>query len=298
MALLTWSHPAPSLDTVETALRAGTGLLAAAGVPSPAADAELLLAHICGVRRGRVQAWALQGRGMTAIETEEFRSAVQRRADREPLQHITGLAPFRSIELRVGRGVFVPRPETEVLVTEAVAALPAGGMLVDLGTGSGAIALSVAQERPDARVVAVEGSSIAYTWAEGNRRRLGLQNVRIVHGDFGDPAVLASIGPAADVVVSNPPYVPVGAVPRDPEVRAFDPEMALYSGVDGLDAIRAIARGLPAILRQGGWAFLEHGEQQGAPVRAVLGAAGLSRLATSRDLTGRDRVTSGLLGRG
>ena len=221
-----------------------------------------------------------------------YRELVLRRGLREPLQHLTGVAGFRRIELAVGPGVFVPRPETEVLVEHALLGLPAGGRAVDLGTGSGAIALSIAHERPDADVIGVERSPEAFAWAEGNRERVGAVNARIVLGDLAD-AVPEWDG-TVDVVVSNPPYVPDGMVPRDPEVERFDPAVALYGGPDGLDPMRAVVVTARRLLAPGGLLAVEHGELQGPAVRALLDD-GWRDAATHPDLTGRDRVTTARL---
>jgi release factor glutamine methyltransferase len=273
-------------------LRAAMGHLQLAGVPEPRVDAELLLAHVLGVTRGRAQALALMGAALPTPVAERYRDLVLRRGLREPLQHLTGTAGFRRIELLVGPGVFVPRPETEVLVEHALLGLPEGGRAVDLGTGSGAIALSIAHERPDAQVLAVERSPEAFAWAERNREHVGAGNARIVLGDLAD-AVGEEDGPF-DVVVSNPPYVPDGMVPRDPEVQRFDPPAALYGGPDGLDPMRAVVATALRVLVPGGLLAVEHGELQGAEVRALLGPEWRDA-ATHPDLTGRDRVTTARL---
>ncbi|TDS75777.1 release factor glutamine methyltransferase [Amnibacterium kyonggiense] len=270
-------------------LRAAIGHLQLAGVPQPRVDAELLLAHVLGTSRGRAQALALVGRDLPLPVAARYRELVLRRGLREPLQHLTGHAGFRRIELAVGPGVFVPRPETEVLVEHVLRALPEGGRVVDLGTGSGAIALSIADERPDADVLGVERSPEAFAWADGNRARLGVANARIVPGDLADAA--PEWDGSVDVVVSNPPYVPDGMVPRDPEVERFDPPAALYGGPDGLDPMRAVVATAERLLKPGGLLAVEHGEEQGEPTRALLGD-GWHDAATHPDLTGRDRVTT------
>ncbi|WP_375389060.1 peptide chain release factor N(5)-glutamine methyltransferase [uncultured Amnibacterium sp.] len=273
-------------------LRAAVGHLRLAGVPDPRVDAELLLAHVLGTSRGRAQAVALIGTSLPTPAAERYRDLVLRRGAREPLQHLTGTAAFRRIELAVGPGVFVPRPETEVLVEHVIRGLPAGGRVVDLGTGSGAIALSVAHERPDAQVVGVERSREAFVWAQRNLARVAAANARIVLDDLAD-AVPEWDG-TVDVVVSNPPYVPDGMIPRDPEVQRFDPPAALYGGPDGLDPMRAVVRTALRLLQPGGLLAVEHGELQGAAVRALLGDPWLDA-ATHPDLTGRDRVTTARL---
>jgi release factor glutamine methyltransferase len=230
-----------------------------------------------------------------------FWRLVAARTRRVPLQHLTGTAPFRHVELLVGPGVFVPRPETELVagiaIDHARRAAPGGGrapVVVDLGTGSGAIARAVADEVPHAEVHAVELDPVAARWAERNLVGTG---VRLHRGDLADPATLpASLRVQVDVVVSNPPYIPPDAVPADPEVREHDPALALYGGgPDGLDAVRAVAATAAVLLRPGGWAVLEHGERQGEAVAAILGEAGLGDGATHLDLSGRPRCTTGRL---
>jgi release factor glutamine methyltransferase len=215
----------------------GIRTLTDAGVPTPDADAELLLAHVLGLSRGQVQAKAVTGASVSEADAAAYRAVLERRAAREPLQHITGLAPFRSLELAVGPGVFVPRPETEFaaqLAIDALLAVPSPQPLaVDLGTGSGAIALALATEVPHAQVVAVERSPEAHAWAERNIRATGADNIRLVLGDLAD--ALPELDGTVDVVVSNPPYIPDEAIPRDVEVQLHDPAAALYGGPDGLD---------------------------------------------------------------
>ena len=273
-----------------------TGVLTAAHVPSPEADAELLVAHVLGLSRGQVQAQVVMGTPLDAEQRLEVLGLVERRAAREPLQHLTGRAAFRSLELGVGPGVFVPRPETEFvaqLAIDALLAVPGGSpRAADLGTGSGAIALALATEVTHADVYAVENSPRAFIWARENARAVGAPNLTLVFADLGD--ALPDLDGTLDVVVSNPPYIPVGAIPRDPEVRLHDPEHALYGGADGLDVVRAVSVTAQRLLRPGGVLVLEHGELQGADIRELLSADGWSAAATSRDLLGRDRATTAL----
>jgi release factor glutamine methyltransferase len=281
---------------LRTVVRDAIAELAAAGVPTPDADAELLIGHVLGLSRGAVQARAVAGAELTDRQETELAALLARRAAREPLQHLTGHAPFRSLDLLVGPGVFVPRPETESVAQVAIDALQAVAapepLAVDLGTGSGAIALALATEVPHARVVAVERSPEAFAWAERNREHVGAANARIVLGDLAD--ALPELAGMVDVVVSNPPYIPDDAVPRDPEVRLHDPAMALYGGPDGLDVVRVISRRAQELLRPGGTLVLEHGELQGAEIRELLTADGWRAAATTRDLLGRDRTTIAL----
>lgn len=282
------------VTTVDAGLRVASAVLADAGVPSPHVDAELLLAHVTGLARGVVRARAVTAAPMTTDEQEALVAAITRRASREPLQHITGRASFRHLELHVGPGVFVPRPETEgvaQLAIDALRAVPdASPVAVDLGTGSGALALAMASEVPTATVVAVELSPEAAVWTRRNIAAVGVDNVRLVEGDLAD--ALPELDGTVSVVVSNPPYVPVGMIPRDPEVRLHDPSLALYGGEDGLDLVRALSLTARRLLRPGGALVIEHGELQGGAIRDLLTADGWRSPATHPDLTGRDRATT------
>jgi release factor glutamine methyltransferase len=297
MTLIDTATGAPA--TVRSIFERSSAILRASGVTDPEVDAELLIGHVLGASRGRVQSLVVTDAALGAEDTVAIAEAVERRAAREPLQHITGVAWFRSLELAVGPGVFVPRPETEFVAQLAIDALravvPAEGahpLAVDLGTGSGAIALSLATEVPHAEVVAVENSTAAFVWAKQNLRSVGAENARIVFIDLAD--ALPELDGTVDVVASNPPYIPVGAIPRDPEVRLHDPEHALYGGRDGLDVVRDVSATAKRLLRPGGSLVIEHGDLQGAEMRALLGADGWRAVATHRDLTGRDRATTGI----
>lgn len=271
-------------------------VLGAAGVPDPDVDAELLIGHVIGEGRGRVQALVAMDATVEDTDRDAVVVLAGRRATREPLQHITGRAPFRSLELAVGPGVFVPRPETEQVAQLAIDALRAVAspepIAVDLGTGSGAIALAMATEVPHASVVAVENSPEAYIWARRNVEESGAANARVVFVDLGE--ALPELDGTVDVVISNPPYIPADAIPRDPEVRLFDPERALYGGADGLDVVRAVSRTALRLLHPGGTLVIEHGELQGAEIRALLVADGWRAPATHRDFTTRDRATTAI----
>ncbi|MBN8205800.1 peptide chain release factor N(5)-glutamine methyltransferase [Microbacterium esteraromaticum] len=283
-------------DSLAAFLRAAAQRLAEAGVPDPSVDTELLAGHVLGQSRGGVQAAALRGDAISSEAAEAVTQLVSRRADREPLQHLTGLAAFRNLELAVGPGVFVPRPETETVVQYAIDALLENAsdspLAIDLGTGSGAIALAMATEVPHARVFAVERSEQAYAWAKLNVT--GVENLTLVHGDLA--TAFDELRGRVDVVISNPPYVPDEAVPRDPEVRLHDPAAALYGGPDGLDVVRIISRRAADLLHAGGLLVLEHGELQGEAIRGILTADGWRAAATHEDLTRRDRVTTALRG--
>jgi release factor glutamine methyltransferase len=281
---------------LETLRREAIAALAAAGITAPDIDVDLLIGHVLALSRGAVQAKAITRAPIGASDAVAIRSAVGRRAAREPLQHITGIAPFRSLELEVGPGVFTPRPETELVVQFAIDALALTAsphpLAVDLGTGSGAIALAMATEVPHSRVVAVERSPEAFAFAARNVARYGDDRVRLVLADLAD--ALPELDGTVDVVASNPPYIPRAAVPKDPEVRLFDPPAALYSGDDGLDAVRALATTARRLLRPGGTLVLEHGELQAQAVADLLRGAGLTAIAGHRDLTGRDRATTAI----
>jgi len=284
--------------TVRALLAEVTDRLSAAGVPTPGIDAALLIGFVTGASRGRVQAMALTDAPAEASVVERVRELAVRRAAREPLQHITGTAAFRSLELAVGPGVFVPRPETELVAQFAIDALRQAAspepIAVDLGSGSGAIALALAVEVPHARVFGVEKSADALPWTRRNFEASGAANATLVEGDLADPALLPELAGRVDVVISNPPYVPDEAVPRDPEVRLFDPAMALYGGPDGLDLVRALSRTALRLARPGGVLVIEHGELQGPAIRELLTADGWRAASTHPDLTGRDRATTAL----
>jgi release factor glutamine methyltransferase len=278
------------------ALDRATVILESAGVPAARVDAELLVGHILGISRGGVQARVATDAAIGTDEAIELTEFVERRAAREPLQHITGVAYFRSVELAVGPGVFVPRPETESVVQHAVDALRAVAtpepLAVDLGTGSGAIALALATEVPHSRVYGVEVSPRAYVWARQNFRSVGADNATPVFHDLA--GALPELDGLVDVVISNPPYIPTGAIPRDPEVRLHDPELALYGGEDGLDVVRQVSQTAARLLHSGGTLVLEHGELQSAAIAELLARDGWRAIAHHRDLTGRDRATTAL----
>jgi release factor glutamine methyltransferase len=270
--------------------------LEAAGVLTPEVDAELLIGHVLELSRGEVQAKAIAGAELRSDQFDELSAMLDRRVAREPLQHITGRAYFRSLTLAVGPGVFVPRPETEQVAQFAIDALkavpgpvPVG---VDLGTGSGAIAFSLATEVPHSQVYAVEVSAEAFEWATRNRELTGATNSALVLGDLA--GALPELDGRVDVVISNPPYIPADAIPRDLEVQLHDPSVALYGGADGLDVVHQVSATALRLLHTGGTLVLEHGELQGAAIADLLRADGWSAIATHRDLLGRDRATTAL----
>jgi release factor glutamine methyltransferase len=265
-----------------------------AGIETPKADAELLVGHVLELSRGEVQAQALIDATIDAAKLQELEPLAIRRESREPLQHITGIAYFRQLELHVGRGVFVPRPETESVAQLAIDALSAAQtpepIAVDLGTGSGAIALAMAVEVPTARVFAVEKSTDAFPFTRKNFEKYEHTGARLVLGDLRDE--FAELNGTADVVASNPPYIPVDAIPRDPEVRDYDPNLALYGGADGMDVIHLVSATASRLLREGGYLVIEHADNQGEQVRQLLLADGWHEVQKHQDLTGRDRSVS------
>lgn len=275
-----------TVPTLRRALAEAVAELAEAGVPSPRPDAEELACHLLGTDR-----WGL-ARHLDGPVPDGFPDLVQRRAQRTPLQHLTGRAYFRTLTLAVGPGVFVPRPETELVVEHALALL-AGctvprPVVVDLGAGSGAIALAVATEHPRAEVHAVEVDPGAHPWLARNVADSGVQ---IHHADLVD--CLPGFDGSVDLVVSNPPYIPADAVPRDPEVARHDPPVALYSGPDGLHHLRQVEQVAARLLRPGGWVVVEHADQQGRSAPAVFTrAGGWSDVLDHHDLTGRDRFVT------
>jgi release factor glutamine methyltransferase len=286
----------PATEPLADALRRAAARLTNAGVPDADVDAELLAAHVLGGTRGAVRAAAIRGDVIPDAVADTFRSLVERRATREPLQHLTGVAPFRHLELRVGPGVFVPRPETEMVAQLAIDALAAAAspapIAVDLGTGSGAIALALATEVPHGQVFAAENSVDAFVWTKENFQHVGAENARLAFVDLA--RAFPELDGTVSVVVSNPPYVPDEAIPRDPEVRFFDPPAALYGGADGLDVVRVVSGVALRLTHPGGLLVLEHGEWQGAAIRELLIADGWRATATHQDLTMRDRATTAI----
>lgn len=276
-------NPKRVLDEAVRTLEAG-------GVESARNDAEILLSHVLGIPRALV---ALTGRPQPD-QLAVYRRMVDARASRVPLQHLTGRAGFRYVDLEVGPGVFVPRPETELLAGWAIEAARAAGdlpVVVDLCTGSGAIALSVVHEVPGAQVHAVELDDGAYAWAQRNLAGTGV-DLRL--GDAAD--AFADLDGTVDVVVANPPYIPLEAWESVAvEARDHDPSLALWSGADGLDAIRAIEKTAWRLLKPGGVVGFEHADAQGESAPAVFAAAeghDWLDVRDNLDLAGRPRYTT------
>ncbi|MBB2976223.1 release factor glutamine methyltransferase [Microbacterium endophyticum] len=294
---MTDSPDTPPLSfSLAAIVRGASETLQNAGVTDPQVDAELLAAHVLETSRGGLQSAMIRGVDIDSARRALFADAIERRARREPLQHITGVAPFRQVELAVGPGVFVPRPETELLAQIAIDGLQSSAspapIGVDLGTGSGAVAISMATEVPHSRVFAAENSVDAFIWARQNAARLAGDNLRLAFIDLEN--AFPELDGTVSVVASNPPYVPDGAIPRDAEVRRYDPPQALYGGPDGLDVVRILSAVGMRLAHPGGMIAIEHGEWQGPEVRSILADAGWRATATHPDLTLRDRVTTGL----
>jgi release factor glutamine methyltransferase len=263
--------------------------LAGAGIESAEREARWLLEAATGERSVDQ---AVRKEEIPGPVVERALELAGRRASGEPLQYVTGVAGFRRLELAVGPGVLIPRPETEIVAEQAMHRLPSGGTIVDVGTGSGAIALSIADERPDARVYATEMSGAALRWARRNCANLQL-SIELVHGALFDglPRDLAG---KVDVVVSNPPYVAVGdADTLPPEVVDHEPEEGLFAGTEGLHVISDITERGRGWLRTGGWLVVEMGSDQSDAVLRLLTDAGYEEAAAHPDLTGHLRVAEG-----
>ena len=284
----THEHPSDPTERVRLApaLAAATARLAEAGVASPRVDAELLAAHVLEVGRGRL----LLMDTMRAGELHRFDELVARRARRIPLQHLIGTAAFRHLELAVGAGVFVPRPETELLAGWGIERTAPGATVVDLCSGTGALALSVADEAKPGRVIAVERSPAALPYLR--RNAAGVEGVRVVEGDVTDPELLAELRGQVDVLLCNPPYVPDGT-PVPPEVADHDPAEAVFGGTDGLVVIRPVIALAAALLRSGGVAGIEHDDVHAEAVPELLRADGrFTEVTAHDDLTGRPRFAT------
>ncbi|TCJ31141.1 peptide chain release factor N(5)-glutamine methyltransferase [Nocardioides jejuensis] len=271
--------------------------LAEAGVESPESDARLLIAHVLQVDPAEVQLLDIRGREMSAGEWDALDDLLHRRQSREPLQHLTGVAYFRHVSLQVGPGVFTPRPETELLAGWAIEHAALAGerpVVVDLCTGSGAIAKSIKDELPDAEVHAVELDEPAHAWASRNLAGTG---VDLRQGDAF--AAFAELAGTVDVVVCNPPYIPLEAWESVAvEARDHDPHLALFSGDDGLDAMRLLEAHAAVLLKPGGVVGAEHADVQGESAPAVFAATGRWREVRDHvDMAGRARYLTARLAR-
>jgi len=258
-------------------------------------DAEILLAHVLGISRMDLHNPVVLERTIdlltdTSIALETFHDLLARRILHEPLQYITGLAYFRNLELKVGPGVLVPRPESELLVGAVlnhIVNLPAPVSVIDLGSGSGALALAIATEAANSRVIAVEKSDEALVWLKKNVEAI-VEDLRIVHSDVND----ALIGIKCDVVIANPPYIEDESdLPRD--VVEHEPAIALFGGKDGMDAPRAFIEAASRLLKPGGLLAIEHNEKQGALIADVL-SQDFEEIKLHQDLVNRPRWTSAI----
>ncbi|MGZ4518462.1 MAG: peptide chain release factor N(5)-glutamine methyltransferase [Mycobacteriaceae bacterium] len=268
-------------------------VLAEAGVASPQADAEMLAAHVLGVQRTRLPMVPL----VDPLTIETYRRVVLQRAQRVPLQHLTGWSAMGAITVEVGPGVFIPRPETELLLAWALAKLEGvhAPLVLDLCTGSGVLALALANARPDATVHAVEADTAALAWARRNveaRRAAGDSPVRLHHGDVTDRALLAQLEGQVDLIVANPPYVPEGtAVPA--EVAEHDPARAVFAGPDGLDVIRPLVATAAQWLKIGGSIGVEHDDTHSEAVAELFASRRVfADVVSHPDLAGRPRFNT------
>lgn len=273
-------------------LAGGAEKLEQAGIESAMVDAELLAAFVLKVSRGELQSMIFTNATLTDSQVESITTLLEKRAERVPLQHITGVAHFRNLTLAVGNGVFIPRPETEGVAELAINALrqvPETPVAVDLCTGSGAIAIAMATEVPQAEVFAWELNPASEQYL---RKNIAANNagVELVMGDIAaEHELFAELAGRVDVVVSNPPYIPNWAIPRDVEVHLHDPKLALYGGDDGMDVMRVVSRRALQLLKPGGFLVVEHADDQARIVADLLLSDGWRQVRSHQDLTGRDR---------
>ena len=266
--------------------------LSEAGVTSAKVDAELLAAYCLGVSRADLSLLVATNKDFPESQLERFQIALVRRVSREPLQHITGVAPFRHLELEVGPGVFTPRPETEQLVGYAMEKISgiARPLVVDLCSGSGAIAISLATEVSGSEVFAVELSKDAFEYLSRNAANNGLAQENLRNEDL--QVSLSELDGRVDLVISNPPYIPNDAIPIDLEVQLHEPSMSLYGGADGLDVVRQISVRAMKLLKSGGLLVMEHADTQSIAIGELLLAEGWLDVAAKADLAGKDRMIS------
>lgn len=277
-----------SIQTVSDALHTATMLLTRTS-SSPRLDAELLLEYVTGLSRTSFRAHP--ERLLPTQAGWAFQQLVMRRLKGEPVAYIRGQQEFWSLLFEVGPAVLIPRPETELLVERALAVAADDAGILDLGTGSGAVALAIANERRAARIVATDVSNDALAIASRNAARLQLANVTLLQGSWYAPVA----GQRFDVIVSNPPYIAADDPDVAPEVRRHEPAQALFAGNSGLEALEAIVAGAAQHLVPGGWLLLEHGWKQAAQVRERLVRAGFGNVGSHADLAGHERVTQGQL---
>lgn len=266
--------------------------LSAAKVPQPQADAYWLICHAAQISKAELMTRMTFDFSLTQDQVTVLMSSLEQRIRRIPLQHITGTAAFRDFELEVGPGVFIPRPETEMVAQLGIDFLnqhSGGALAIDIGAGSGAIAISLARSGPVHRVIAVEASESAAIFTRKNIEALA-PGIELRVGLFQE--LVLDLAGQVDLVISNPPYIPLDAVPIDAEVRDHDPDLALYGGTDGLDVIRDIVDLAPILLRRGGKLILEHADGQSDAVCELLLAQGFTSVQAHSDLTERLRSVS------
>ena len=283
------------MTSVKAFLKQATERFEAAGIESAEVDAELLVCFFTGLNRGELAAkLAVSDFELSAEIAERLEEFAKRREAREPLQHLTGEAHFRNITLKVGKGVFVPRPETEwvtgLAVDAAKLAATAEPIVFDLCAGSGAIGLAIATEVANAKVIGIEKSQDAFAYTQANYELLAPNNGSAILGDLSEAP--HSFDGLVDVVISNPPYIPDEMIPVYPEVALHDPGLALYGGNDGLDVVRVVSQTAKRLLHQGGTLVIEHADMQGEAVRHLLLNDGWRQVRTHQDFNGRDRAAT------
>ena len=288
------------LKSLPLILKSGAGTLANAGIDTPNVDAELLAAHVLGITRSELRHRAILDLPMDDDFAATFQKLIEKRATRKPLQHIIGKAPFRYLELEVGPGVFIPRPETETVAGAAIEWLnhratnrenEGPAIAVDLCTGSGAIAIAIATECPNTKVYAVELNETAYNWAKNNITNLAPEiDLSLIDAQLALPELYGQV----DLVISNPPYLAPTEFPKDIEVHTYDPEMALYGhGEDGLKVPLGIVQNAARLLKPGGLLVIEHGDAQAEPLaQAISATRSFTEIQNHQDLTNRDRFIS------
>ena len=279
---------------VSELLSESSSKLKEAGVTSAIVDTELLACYCLGISRSELAIMVATSQPFPAESIEHFESALARRVARQPLQHITGTAPFRHLELKVGPGVFTPRPETEQVVGFALERISnsASPLIVDLCAGSGAIAISLATEISGSTVFAVEKSREAFSYLRDNAASYGLAESNLRNEDLVDS--LQDLDGQVDLVISNPPYIPDDAIPIDLEVQLHEPSMSLYGGLDGLDVVRQILGRAMKLLKPGGLLVMEHADSQSSAISKLLLAEGWIEIITRADLAGKDRMIAAL----
>jgi release factor glutamine methyltransferase len=277
---------------VSALLSESSGKLREAGVTSATVDAELLACFCLGISRSELQLLVATNQEFPDEHMNQFQAVLARRVSREPLQHITGTAPFRHLELKVGPGVFTPRPETEQVVGYAMEKISKlhNPLIVDLCSGSGAIAISLNSEIPGSNVFAVELSKDAFGYLLQNAASYGLTKENLRNEDL--QTSLSELDGLVDLVISNPPYIPNDAVPVDLEVQLHEPSESLYGGVDGLDVVRKISVRALKLLKPGGLLVLEHADSQSSAIGKLLLAEGWLEIEARADLAGKERMIS------